>query len=49
MVIPKTTQEIEEEIKGEEAEAESQGTRNQVEALQMKKQIQGAHQEIGTS
>ena len=49
MVIPKTTQEIEEEISREEAEAEYQGTRTQVEALQMKKQIQGSHQETGTN
>ena len=49
MVIPRTTQEIEEEIRREEAEAESQGTRNQAEALRMKNQIQGAHQEIGTN
>ena len=31
----------------EEAEAESQGTRTQEDALQMKNQIQGAHQETG--
>ena len=37
MVIPRTTQEIEEDIRREEAEAESQGTRSQTEALQMKK------------
>ena len=37
MVIPRTTQEIEEEIWREEAAAESQGTRTQAEALQMKK------------
>ena len=37
MVIPRTTKEIEEEIRREEAEAKSQGTRTQVEALQMKK------------
>ena len=37
MVIPRTTQEIEEEIRREEAEYESQGTINQSEALQMKK------------
>ena len=37
MVIPRTTQEIEEDIRREEAEAESQGTRNQAEALQIKK------------
>ena len=49
MMIPRTTQEIKEEIRREEAEAESQGTRNQSEALQMKKQIQGANQEIGNS
>ena len=36
MVIPRTTQEIEEEIRREEAEAESQGTRTQSEALHMK-------------
>ena len=33
MVIPRMTQEIEEEIRREEAEAESQGTRTQAEAL----------------
>ena len=49
MVTPRTTQDIEEYIRTEEAEAESQGTRTQAEALHMKKQIQGAHQEIGTS
>ena len=38
MVIPRTTQEIEEEIRGEDVEAESQGTRTQAEALQMKKE-----------
>ena len=37
MVIPRTTQEIEEDIRREEEEAESQGTRTQAEALQMKK------------
>ena len=37
MVIPITTKEIEEEIRREEAEYESQGTRTQAEALQMKK------------
>ena len=37
MLIPRTTQEIEEDIIREEAEAESQGTRTQEEALQMKK------------
>ena len=37
MVIPRTTQEIEEEIKRKYAKSESQGTRTQVEALQMKK------------
>ena len=37
MVIPRTTQEIEEELRREEAAAESQGTRTQSEALQMKK------------
>ena len=37
MVIPRTTQEIEEEIRREEAAAESKGKRNQVEELQMKK------------
>ena len=36
MVIPRTTQDIEEDIRREEAEAESQGTRSQAEALQMK-------------
>ena len=35
MVIPRTTQEIEEDIRREEAEDESQGTRTQAEALQM--------------
>ena len=34
MVIPRTTQEIEEEIRREEAADESQGTRTQEEALQ---------------
>ena len=47
MVIPRTTQEIEEEIRRKEAKAEYQGTRTQVEALQMEKLIQGAHQETG--
>ena len=37
MVIPRTTQEIEEDIRREEAEAESKGTRTQAESLQMKK------------
>ena len=37
MVIPRNTQESEEEIRREEAEAESQGERTQAEALQMKK------------
>ena len=37
MVIPRTTQKTEEEIRQEKAEAESQGTRTQAEALQMKK------------
>ena len=36
MVIPRTTQEIEEEIRREDAAAESQWTRTQAEALQMK-------------
>ena len=50
MAIPITTQGIEEKISREELEAESQGTRTQAEALQMKKQkIQGSHQEIGMS
>ena len=37
MVIPRTTQEIEEEIRREEAATESQWTRTQAEALQTKK------------
>ena len=37
MVIPRTTQDIEEEILREEASDESQGTRTQLESLQMKK------------
>ena len=37
MVIPRTTQEIEEEIRREEAEDESQGTSTQEEALKVKK------------
>ena len=37
MVIPITTQEIEEAIRREEAESESQGTRTQAEALKTKK------------
>ena len=37
MVIPRTTQEIEEYIRREEVEAESQVTITQTEALQMKK------------
>ena len=49
MVIPITTQEIEEEIRVEEAEAESQGKITQSEALQMKKADPRRHQEIGTS
>ena len=36
MVIPRTTQEIEEEIRREEAAAESQGTSTQEEELKMK-------------
>ena len=36
-LIPRTTQETEEEIIREETEAESQGTRNQAGALHMKK------------
>ena len=39
VVIPRTTQDIGEVIRREEAEAESQGTRSQAEALQMKNQI----------
>ena len=49
MVIPRTTQEIEEEIRQEEAAYESQGTRTQPDALQIKKHIQGAPQETGMS
>ena len=37
MVIPRTTQDIEEEMRRKEVESESQGTRTQAEALQMKK------------
>ena len=37
MVIPRNTQEIEGDIRREEAADESQGTSNQAEALQMKK------------
>ena len=37
VVIPRTTQSFEEEIRREEAAAESQGTRTQAEALQMEK------------
>ena len=37
MVIPITTKDIEEDIRQEEAEAESQGTRTQSEELHMKK------------
>ena len=37
MVIPRTAKQIEEDIRREEAESESQGTRTQAEALQMKK------------
>ena len=37
MAIPLTIQKIEEEIRREEAAAESQGTRTQAEALQTKK------------
>ena len=39
MVIPMTSQEIEEDIRREEAAGESQGTRTQAEALQTKKKI----------
>ena len=49
MVIPRTTQKTEEEIRQEKAEAESQGTRTQAEALHMKNQTQGANQETGMS
>ena len=35
--IPRTTQEIEEDIRREEAEAESKGKRTQAESFQMKK------------
>ena len=49
MVIPRTTQQTEEEIYREEAAAESQGTRTQLEAMQMKNKIQGAPQETGMS
>ena len=49
MLISITTQEIEEYIRREEAEAESQGTRTQTEALHIKNQIKGAHQETGTN
>ena len=49
LVIPRTTQEIEEDIRRKDAEAEPQGTRTQVEALQIKNKIQGAHQETGTN
>ena len=45
MVISRTTQEIEKDIRQEEAAAESQGKRTQAEALHMENQIQGAHQE----
>ena len=38
MVIPITTQEIEGYIRRKESESESQGTRTQLEATQMKKQ-----------
>ena len=38
MVIPRTTQEIEEEIRREDTEDESQGTRKPAQALQMKKE-----------
>ena len=37
MVIPRTTQEIEEDIRREEAEAKSQGTTTPAESIQMKK------------
>ena len=37
MVIPRTTQEIEEDIRRKEAADESQGTRTKAEAIQMKK------------
>ena len=37
MVVPRTTQEIEEEIRREEAADKSQGTKTQAEVLQMKK------------
>ena len=47
MVIPRTTQEIEEGIRWEYAADESQGTRNQAESIQMKNHTQGAHQETG--
>ena len=39
MVIPRTIQEIEEDIRWEEAASECQGTRTQSEALQKKKHI----------
>ena len=47
MVIPRTTQEIEEDIRREEVASEYPKTRTKLEALQMKNQIQGAHQETG--
>ena len=47
IVVPITTQKIEEGVRQEEAAAESQGTRTQSEALEIKNQIQGAHQETG--
>ena len=46
---PKDYQDIEEYIWREEATDESQGTRTELEALQMKNQIQGALQESGMS
>ena len=49
MVIPRTTQEIEEYIRREEAAYESQVTRTQSEELQTKKNIQVSSQENGMS
>ena len=49
MVLPRTTHEIEEEIRREEAADESQGTRTHAEALRLKKTTPDSHQEIGMS
>ena len=49
MVIPRTTQEIEEEIRRKRQKLNHRGQEHKRRYSRRKKQIQGAHQEIGTS